>query len=125
MTPNPSAPTTFGAYVRHAREQLQAAEGGEYSLRKVAERLAVAPSYLSQVERGSGSLPAEATILALAADLRLDPDMLLAMAGKVSSQLQAIILKRPQLFAQMLAACRDLPDHAILKLVREVRDGDW
>ena len=63
--------------------------------------------------------------MALAADLQLEPNVLLAMAGKVSSELQAIIAKRPQLFAEMLLACRDLPDHAILKLVREVRDGDW
>ena len=117
--------TSFGSYVRNARELLQASEGGEYSLRRVAARIGVGAAYLSQVERDAGSPPAEATVQALAADLRLDVDVLLAMAGKVSSDLQAIIMKRPQLFAQMLAACRDLPDHAILKLVREVRDGDW
>ncbi len=117
--------TSFGSYVRSAREQLQSQHGGEYSLRKVAARVGVGAAYLSQVERDAGSLPTEATIQALAIDLQLDRDVLLAMAGKVSSELQAIIMKRPQLFAQMLAACRDLPDHAILNLVREVRDGEW
>lgn len=116
--------TTFGAHIRSTREALQAA-GGDYSLRKVAKRIDVGYAYLSQVERGEGSLPAEPTIVALAADLHLDSNVLLAMAGKVSSELQAIIAKRPQLFAEMLLACRDLPDNAILKLVREVRDGDW
>jgi hypothetical protein len=47
------------------------------------------------------------------------------MAGKVSSDLQAIIRHRPELFAQLLRELRDMPDHAILRLVREVRDGDW
>lgn len=116
--------TTFGAHIRSTREALQAT-GGDYSLRKVAKRIDVGYAYLSQVERGEGSLPSEATIVALAADLHLDSNVLLAMAGKVSSELQAIIAKRPQLFAEMLLACRDLPDNAILKLVREVRDGDW
>lgn len=117
--------TSFGTYLRNAREQLQASNDGEYSLRKVAARVGVGPAYLSQVERDAGSAPTEATIQALAADLGLDANVLLAMAGKVSAELQAIIVKRPQLFAQLLAACRDLPDHAILKLVREVRDGEW
>ncbi len=117
--------TSFGSYVRNAREQLQASEGGEYSLRKVAARVGVGAAYLSQVERDAGSPPTEATVQALAAELKLDANVLLAMAGKVSTELQAIIMARPQMFAQMLAACRDLPDHAILKLVREVRDGEW
>jgi len=116
--------TTFGAYIRTARAQLQAA-GGDYSLRKVAARIGVGAAYLSQVERDEGSAPSEQTIVALAAELQLDVNVLLAMAGKISSELQAIIVKRPQLFAEMLTACRDLPDHAILRLVREVRDGEW
>lgn len=117
--------SSFGSYVRNAREQLYTAKGGEYSLRKVAARIGVGAAYLSQVERDAGSAPTEETIQALARDLELDADVLLAMAGRVSKELQAIIIKRPQLFAQMLAACRHLPDHAILKLVREVRDGEW
>lgn len=119
-----STAASFGSYVRSARERLAAASGA-YSLRKVATRIGVGAAYLSQVERGEGSLPAEQTIVALAGELQLDPNVLLAMAGKVSSELQAIIARRPQLFAEMLLACRDLPDHAILKLVREVRDGEW
>ena len=51
--------------------------------------------------------------------------MLLAMAGKVSSDLQAIVLSRPQLFGDVLRQLRDAPDHAIVRVVREVRDGDW
>lgn len=117
--------TTFGTYVRTAREQRQAAEPGNYSLRKVAGRIGVGAAYLSQVERNDGSLPSEPTIRALSADLRLDTNVMLAMAGKVSSELQAIIMQRPQLFAEMLAVCQNMPDNAILKLVREVRDGKW
>ena len=61
----------------------------------------------------------------LAAELGEDPDMLLAMAGKVSSDLQAIIRERPRLFAELIRQLKNAPEDAILKVVREVRDGDW
>ena len=51
--------------------------------------------------------------------------VLLAMAGKVSSDLQAIILKRPMLFSELIRQLKKAPDRAILKIVREVRDGEW
>lgn len=117
--------TSFGTFVRTTREQLQAAGSVEHSLRKVAARLGVTPAYLSKIEHDDGSPPTEKTILALAQDLQIDPNIMLAVAGKVSSELQAIICQRPQLFADMLVACRDMPDHAIVRIVREVRDGDW
>jgi hypothetical protein len=47
------------------------------------------------------------------------------MAGKLSSELQQIILERPQLFADLLRQLKNLPDHAILRVVREVKDGEW
>ena len=55
----------------------------------------------------------------------IEPYLLLAMAGKVSSDLQAIVLQRPQLFADLIRELRDAPDHAILRVAREIRDGDW
>jgi HTH-type transcriptional regulator, competence development regulator len=57
-----------------------------YSLRQVAYRVGVEPSYLSKIERGLEP-PGEATAIALAHELQLDPDLLLAMAGKVSRRL--------------------------------------
>jgi hypothetical protein len=47
------------------------------------------------------------------------------MAGKISGDLAEIIRKRPRLFAQLIRELKSMPDHAILRLVREVRDGDW
>ena len=61
----------------------------------------------------------------MAKELGEDPDMLLALAGKVSEELQAIIRKRPKLFAQLIRDLKKMPDHAVLRLVREVRDGKW
>ena len=69
--------------------------------------------------------PSEATTVRLAQELGQDPDVFLAMAGKVSRDLQDIICKRPALFAELIRQLKDAPDHAILHIVREVRDGDW
>ncbi len=115
---------TLGAYLRGAREQARTSDRS-YSLRKVAQRVGIEPGYLSKIERGDVPPPSEATIRRLAQELQEDPDLLLAMAGKVSRDLQDIVLRRPQLFAELLRQLRDAPDHAILRIVREVRDGEW
>jgi transcriptional regulator with XRE-family HTH domain len=115
----------FGDYLRQRREQLQGVDRRRYSLRKVAAAVEVEPSYLSKVERGDQPPPSEKTIVALARELDEDPDVLLALAGKVSADLQQIIRKRPRLFAQLIREMKDMPDHAVLRVVREVRDGAW
>ena len=114
----------FGEYLRKRREERRAGNPG-FSVRQLAARVGVEPSYLSKVERGQQPPPSEQTIAALARELDEDPDVLLALAGKVSGELQAIIRRRPQLFAELIRQLKDTPDHAVLRLVREVRDGDW
>ena len=117
---------SFGDYVRQRREARQKeTPNGAFSLRQVAGRVGVEPSYLSKVERGKQPPPSEETVTKLAAVLGEDPDVLLALAGKVSGELLRIIRRRPRLFADLLRELKDLPDHAVLRLVREVRDGKW
>jgi len=94
-------------------------------LRQVAQRVGIEPAYLSKIERGELQPPSEATTIKLAEELGEDPDVLLALAGKVSSDLKDIIMKRPQLFSQLIRQLKQVPDNAILKVVREVRDGEW
>ena len=115
---------TFGKYVREVRERRRS-EDRAFSVRQVAQRIGVEPAYLSKIEREQVAPPSEETIRRLAGELDEDSDLLLAMAGKVSSDLQAIILHRPQLFADLLRQLKEVPDHAILRIVREIRDGDW
>jgi len=114
----------FGATIREIRER-RFAQDRAFSLRQLARRIGVEPSYLSKVERGETPPPSEAKIVLLAQELGEDPDPLLALAGKVSSDLQDVIRRRPELFAQLIRELKDMPDHAVLRLVREVRDGDW
>ena len=115
---------TFGTHVRTVREGFRR-EDRAFSARQVAQRIGVEPAYLSKIERDQVAPPSEATIRRLAAELDEDSDVLLAMAGKVSSDLQAIVLSRPRLFGDVLRQLRDVPDHAIARVVREIRDGDW
>jgi transcriptional regulator with XRE-family HTH domain len=114
----------FGDFVRDLRESRRK-EDSAFSLRRVAGRIRVQPSYLSKVERGEVAPPSEATILRLAEVLDVDGDVLLAMAGKISTDLKRVIQQRPRLFGELIRELKDLPDQAVLRLVREVRDGDW
>ena len=115
---------TYGQYIRERREALRK-QDRRYSLRQVAHRIGVEPAYLSKIERDEVAPPSEAKIRALAEDLGDDPDVLLALAGKVSTDLLDIIRKRPRLFADLLRELKEMPDHAILRIARDVRDGDW
>lgn len=96
-----------------------------FSLRQVATRCGVTPAYLSRVERNEVAPPGEETLVKLATELDEDPDVLLAMAGKISTDLRTAILLRPQLFAQLIRTIKTMPDHAVLRIVRDIKDGEW
>ena len=86
---------TFGGFLRERRERLAAgADGHRFSLRQVAERVGFQPAYLSKIERDLEAPPSEEKIIRLAGELAADPDVLLAMAGKVSSDLREAICRR-------------------------------
>lgn len=114
----------FGEHIRRTREAMQQSDPS-FSLRQVAARVGIEPAYLSKIERGIFPPPSEEVIVKLAGVLGEDKDVLLALAGKLSSDLQQIILQRPALFAELLRQLREVPDHAILRVVREVKDGQW
>ncbi|MDE0307845.1 MAG: helix-turn-helix transcriptional regulator [Albidovulum sp.] len=116
--------THFGSTVRTVRERLRR-DDRRYSVRQVAARVGIEPAYLSKIERGEVAPPSEATTVRLARELGEDPDIMLALAGKVSADLQAIIRRRPRLFADLIRQLKEAPDEAVLRVVREVRDGDW
>ena len=116
--------TQFGPTIREIREHLRR-DDRRYSVRQVAQRVGIEPAYLSKIERGEVAPPSEATTVRLAQELGQDPDVMLALAGKVSADLQAIIRRRPRLFADLIRELKEAPDDAVLRVVREVRDGNW
>ena len=113
---------TFGEHIRTVREKRQR-EDRAFSLRMVACRAGVQPAYLSKVEFEQTPPPSEQTIRRLAADLEEDADVLLALAGRVSRDLQEIVLRRPKIFADLLRTLDEAPDHVVTQLTREARAG--
>lgn len=122
--PDTQQATSFGEHIRRLRER-RAEKDPRFSLRQVAMRCGVTPAYLSRVERGEIAPPGEDTLIRLADELGENRDVLLALAGKISADLRSAILARPQLFAELIRAAKTMPDTAVLRIVREVRDGDW
>jgi transcriptional regulator with XRE-family HTH domain len=114
----------FGAHIRELREELLK-DSKEFSVRKVAIKIGVEPAFLSKVERDIVPPPSETKIIVLADHLGADRDVLLAMAGKVSSDVLEVIRNRPVLFAELVRRLKEEPDHAVLRVVRDVKDGDW
>ena len=112
--------TSFGTYVRQQRMALLS-EDDAYSLRRVALSCGLEPSFLSKIERGIAPPPSEAKIKALADVLGEDADVLLAMAGKVSSDLQEAIRLRPKLFGELIRLLRSAPDRGISGMLKEAK----
>ena len=121
---NKSMENIFGSYLREKREALKKTDKS-FSVRQLGKRIGIEPSYLSKIERGWPAPLSEKKIVALAHELGENSDVLLALSGKVSTEIQAIIRKRPELFTEIIRQLGEMPDHAVLRLVREVRDGDW
>ena len=122
-----AAPDASGAFAERLRQarQARAASDPHFSLRRLAGRVGIEPSYLSKIERAEQPPPGEGVIRKLAAELGEDEDVFLALAGKVSGDLLAIIRARPQLFAQLLRQLKEMPDQTVQRVSREVRDGQW
>jgi transcriptional regulator with XRE-family HTH domain len=114
----------FGETLR-ARRMARVESDPAFSLRKVAERVGIEPSYLSKIERGEQPPPGENAIRRLAEELGENPDALLALAGKVSTDLLEIIRDRPTLLAELLRATKEMPAKRVSELSRQIRDGDW
>ena len=86
----------FGRFVRREREAK------ELGLREMAKMIGVSPTYLSKVERDEFPPPAEDRVKKIAEVLNLDPDELLALAGRVASDLTEIIRRQPHEAASFL-----------------------
>ncbi|MDZ4198830.1 MAG: helix-turn-helix transcriptional regulator, partial [Kiritimatiellia bacterium] len=108
--------TQFGDYLRKLR-LAQERPDRTYSVRGLAAKIEVASCYVSKVERGDVGPPSEATIKKLAEALGEDPDRMLAKAGKVSTDLKEIIIRRPGLFAPLLRRLKGLSDEQIKALL--------
>lgn len=102
----------FGDYIRKRRETLRKGNPG-YSIRQVAKRIGIHHSYLSKVERGEPATLSDRTLIALAVELNEDPDLLMAMNGKLSENLRRSIFNAPELFPSFAKRLKAFPDKLI------------
>jgi transcriptional regulator with XRE-family HTH domain len=105
----------FGAFIRREREAR------EIGLREMARKIGVSPTYLSKVERDEFPPPAEDKVRKIAGILMLDVDELLALAGRVASDLTEIIREQPREMADFLRAAKGLTAKTIAGLTRQAQ----
>ncbi|EAR22163.1 helix-turn-helix domain-containing protein [Nitrococcus mobilis] len=107
--------SSFGTTVRRQREEKK------IGLRKFAQMVGMSPTYLSKVERNEFKPPTEEKVRAIARVLGRDPDELLALAGRVSSDLADIIQRHPREMATLLRAANRLSAEEMQRLAEEVQ----
>jgi putative DNA methylase len=90
----------FGNYLRRCRQSAG------LSLRELAEIGQINPAYLSRVERGIVP-PSEAFIRSVAGALKIEPESLLLMAGRVPANWQKAISNSPSLIAETFRSVLD------------------
>ena len=105
----------FGALVRRKREAK------EIGLREMAKMIGVSPTYLSKVERGEFPPPAEDRVKAIAEIIGGDPDELLALAGRVASDLSDIIKRNPRELGALLRTANGLTAEDMGRLARQAQ----
>jgi transcriptional regulator with XRE-family HTH domain len=106
---------SFGALVRRERQAK------EIGLREMANRIGVSPTYLSKIERGDFDPPAEDKVRKIAEIIGRDADELLALAGRVASDLTDIIRQRPREMADFLRAAKGLTADDIAHFARQAQ----
>jgi transcriptional regulator with XRE-family HTH domain len=104
----------FGAFIRRERE------GKEIGLREMAKMIGVSPTYMSKVERDEFLPPAEDKVRAIANIVGCDVDELLALAGRVSSDVTDIIKRRPEL-AALLRTTKGFSAEQFARLARQAQ----
>ena len=105
----------FGALVRREREAK------EIGLREMAKKIGMSPTYLSKIERGDFDPPAEDKVRKIAEIIGHDADELLALAGRVASDLTEIIRRRPRELADFLRSAQGLSAEDIARFARQAQ----
>ncbi len=114
----------FGDYIRWRRQERHRRYGG-YTLHETAQRVGIGATYLSQIECNNLPPPSEAVIRRLAAELGEDSDALLALAGRLASDVCETIIRRPVLFAELIRNWGDLSDQELTERLNKLRNGQW
>ena len=105
----------FGATIWELREERG------IGLRQFARMIGVSATYLSKIERGEMPPPAEDRVKEIARLLDQDADELLALAGKVASDLNEIIRNHPREMASFLRTASGLSRQQLERLTKQAK----
>ncbi|MDH4229873.1 MAG: helix-turn-helix domain-containing protein [Nitrospirota bacterium] len=105
----------FGHEVRMLRTKRN------IGLRKFAKQVGISPTYLSKIERGEFPPPAEDKVVAIADALEQDHDEMLALSGRIATDLKQVILRSPREFGHLLRVADGLRDDVLDQLTQEVQ----
>ena len=101
----------FGQELRRLRE----AKG--ISQRKLGEIIGLASGYVSRIERAEFKAPSEEKIVAMAEVLGANKDHLLALSGKVSSDVMDLVKEDPEVMSEAVRAFDDMGDWLGIALI--------
>jgi HTH-type transcriptional regulator, competence development regulator len=116
--PDPDQPREDGSFGKRIQELRRAKS---LTQRQLAERLGIDFTYLSKLENSRGEPPGEQTVRNLARELGADAEQLLALAGKIPSELRARAAEDPE-FALLLRRLPSLPDSVLERIYRDVEN---
>lgn len=102
----------FGNLIRARRQNMIP----PLTAAKFAKKIGISDAWLSQIER-SKFIPAEDIIKRMAKELRWNSDDLLAMGGKISSDLKDIIINTPVEMGYLLRILGDFDHIKLLKII--------
>lgn len=100
----------FGRTIRKLREERGV------SIAEFAKKVGMSPTYLAPIERDVFPPPAEAKVVRIAKALDQDPDEFLALAGRIASDLERVVLKHPKETAALLRAVDGMSSDQLIKV---------
>ena len=101
----------FGRTIRKLRKERN------ISIVRFARKVGISPTYLAPIEREVFPPPAESKVIRIAKALGQDPDEMLALAGRVGTDLRRVIFRQPANAGKMLRAIDGLSSEQVDDLV--------
>jgi transcriptional regulator with XRE-family HTH domain len=89
----------------------QQREAQQIGLRELARRVGITPAYLSKIETDQFRPPAEGKLVAIARALKLDPDAVIAQAGRVPADVIETIKRHPIEMATLIRTAGQLAEN--------------
>lgn len=105
----------FGTLLREKREAKQ------ITLRDFAKQVGVSPTYISMVEQNDAAPPTAERVRKMARVLGEDEDDFVALAGRVSDEMEEAIKKAPAEMASFLRSVSGLSPEQLRKLTERAK----